>query len=248
MAKKILITGASSGIGKALAYEFAARGYTLALTARRLEVLEETKRDLQVKTGGALTVEVRRMDVNDQANVFEVIKELAGLLNGLDVVVVNAGITGKCKTGAGDYPRSLEVIQTNLLGAMHTIEVAVETFREYGKGHLVGISSVASFRGLPLFAAYCASKAALNVYLEAVRSELFEQKIDVSILKPGFIETPLVKGMKKPPFMIGVDKAAVLMADMIEAKVKSSTVPRMPWSVISKVMKMVPEAVISKLK
>lgn len=246
MNKSILITGASSGIGRAVSREMAARGYSLALTARRLDLLSEVKEEILQEIPSA-TVEVRALDVTDNDAVFAVVRELAETLQGLDIVFANAGVGLGEKIGAGQFGKARQTIEVNLLGAMATIDAAVAHFLQRGKGHVVGTCSVAAFRGMPRSSSYSASKAAFATYLEALRAEAYRKNIDVTVLYPGYIDTPLNDMLPNRPFLISLEKGATIIADLIEKKVKSSTVPAFPWAVVGRLLKILPTGIIAKL-
>jgi short-subunit dehydrogenase len=246
MPKKILITGASSGIGRALSYELASRGYALALTARRMETLEEIRDDLKAKHPSA-TVVVNPLDVVAYDSVPEVVSACVDKLGGLDILFANAGIGLGEKVGTGSFSKARQTIETNLLGAVATVDAAVEYFLAKGRGHIVGVSSVAAFRGLPRSSSYSASKAGLAIYLEALRAEVLWKNIAVTVLYPGYIDTPLNDMLPSRPFLITVEKGARMIADMIERKVKSSAVPVWPWCILGRMLKWLPTSVVAKL-
>ena len=245
MPKKILITGASSGIGRALAYELAGRGYALALTARRMETLEEIRDDLQAKYPSA-TVVVHPLDVVAYDSVPGVISACAEDLGGLDILFANAGISLGEKIGKGRFEKAQRTIETNLIGAMATVDAAVQYFLDQGHGHIVGTCSVTAFRGLPRMSSYGAAKAGFSLYLESLRAEVYRKDIHVTVLNPGYIDTPLNDMLKSRPFLISAEKGAAMIADMIERKVKSSTVPVWPWCLLGRIMKLLPTSVVAK--
>ncbi|MBU3916425.1 SDR family oxidoreductase, partial [bacterium] len=244
MSKSVMITGASSGIGKALAYELAKKGYSLALTARNIEQLEEIKDEI-AKQGNSSNIIVRKLDVTDTDDVYAAVEELSKQLGGLDIIVANAGIAIAGSVGRGQFENTKRMIETNMIGAMATIDAATAHFLAKGSGHLVGISSVAAFRGMPRNSAYCASKAGIATYLEAIRAELYKKKIDVTVLYPGYIDTPLNNTLKSRPFLIPVEKGASIIARLIEKKVKSATVPVFPWNIVGRLMKILPTGIIA---
>ena len=246
MTKSIMITGASSGIGKALAFELAKRGNSLGLTARRMEQLETIRDEIQ-NLYPDVTVEVRSLDVTAYDAVFETVRDLADALNGLDIVIANAGIGLNESIGTGQFETSRKTIEVNLIGAMATVDAAVTYFLEQGTGHIVGVSSVGAFRGMPTDGSYGASKAGLANYLEALRVEVYGKNIDVTVLYPGYIDTPMTESLTSKPFVISAEKAAGIIAGMIEKKVKSSTVPVFPWNLIGRLLKILPAGVIAKI-
>ncbi len=239
MSKTIVITGASSGIGQRLAHEFAARGYQLGLLARRLEVLEELKAEVQAKHP-AINIHCASLDVSQPNDVRKALQELASKMGNLNIVVANAGIASSAKIGSGRFAADQAVVETNITGAFATIDTAVEIFKQQGQGHIVAIASVAAFRGMPTAATYCASKAALSTYMDALRAELYHSPIKVTTLFPGYIDTPINNMMPNRPFVISVEKGGKIIADLIERQVKSSTVPVWPWNLIGPVMKVIP--------
>jgi short-subunit dehydrogenase len=246
MTQKILITGASSGIGKALAFEMANRGYAIGLTARRKDELEKIRDEIK-KENPNTAVAVRKLDVTDYDDVSIAVKSITEELSGLDIAFVNAGIGLGEEVGKGQFEKSRKTIETNLTGAMATIDAAVNYFLEAGRGHIVGVASVAAFRGMPRSASYSASKAGLSIYLEALRAETYRKNIDVTVLYPGYIDTPLNSMLKNRPFLISVEKGAAIIARLIEKKVKSSTVPVFPWNIVGRLLKILPTSVISKI-
>ncbi|WP_020406072.1 SDR family oxidoreductase [Hahella ganghwensis] len=245
MAKTVVLTGASSGIGKTLAVEFANRGYHLGLTARRLEALESLAAQIQADHPG-IQVECRSLNVNEVAQVKTVLQDIHKALGKFDIVIANAGIGGNGSIGSGKLQQDIGIIQTNLIGAMATIDAAVEIFKQQHSGHVVGISSVAGFRGVPGAAAYSASKAALATYLDALTTELYHTPIKVTTLYPGYIDTPLNNKLKKRPFLIDVKTGARIMANMIEKEVTESTVPVYPWSLIGRLLKNLPRSMLAR--
>ena len=247
MAKSVVITGASSGIGAALAHEFANRGYNIALCARRVEKLEALQQALTQKNGN-LQVITAALDVNALDTVPNVLNDIKSRLGNIDIVIANAGITGVRRTGSGDLSVDKSIMQTNLFGAIATIDAAVAIFREQGFGHIVGMSSFSAFRGIPGSAAYSASKAALTNYLQAVGTELYRKKdIKVTAIHPGFIRTEIDDNIDKFPFVIDADKAANTMVNAIEKGKTDIVVPSWPWAILRKVIPKLPESIIAKV-
>jgi short-subunit dehydrogenase len=247
MTKNAVITGASSGIGAALAREFASRGYNIALCARRIEKLESLQQEL-VQNNSNIEVITSALDVNELDTVPTVLSEIKSRLGNLDIIVANAGITGVRRTGSGDLTIDKSIIQTNLYGAIATIDAAIAIFREQGFGHIVGMSSFSAFRGIPGSAAYSASKAAVTNYLQAVGTELYRKKdIKVTATHPGFIRTEIDDNIDKFPFVIDADKAAKTMVNAIEKGKTDIVVPSWPWAILRKVMPKLPESVIAKI-
>lgn len=245
--KSVVITGASSGIGAALAREFAKRGYNIALCARRIEKLETLKTELS-QSNSRIKVISAALDVNELETVPTVLNDLKAQLGPLDIVIANAGITGVRRTGSGDLSVDKRIMQTNLYGAIATVDAAVAIFRDQGFGHIVGMSSFSAFRGIPGSAAYSASKAALTNYLQAVGTELFRKKdIKITAIHPGFIRTEIDENIDKFPFVIDADKAARTMVNAIEKGKADIVVPGWPWALLRKVIPLLPNSVMAKI-
>lgn len=238
MSKSIFLTGAAGGLGEGMARAFAARGHALALTGRRVDRLEALAEDL--RRAGAGTVVVHRLDVTDFASVPIVMRQAASELGGLDVVIANSGIGGSTAIGRGGFDAARSIIETNLLGAMATVDAAVELFYEQGHGHVVGVTSVAGVRGLAMQGAYSASKSGLSRYLEAVSAEVQGTSIQVTDLAPGFIDTELNRHMSSRPFVVSAEKGTEAMVDLIERGVGFAYVPRWPWTLLAQVLKVLP--------
>jgi short-subunit dehydrogenase len=127
------------------------------------------------------------------------------------------------------------------------VSAALKIFRRQGHGHIVATASVAGYRGLLRNAAYSASKAGLATYMDAVRLEVMKDNIDVSVINPGFIDTEINRSLPNRPFVIDVKKGASLFADLIEKRVKASTVPRLPWAIVAPLMRVLPDSIVSKM-
>src|SRR4051795_3837744 len=179
MTKTILITGASSGLGAEMARQLAAKGYDLALGARRVERLEE----LRAKIKGDhpdRRVEVRALDVNDDEQVFEVFRAFRADLGTLDRVIVNAGLGKGAPLGTGGFAANHETAMTNFVGALAQTEAAMEIFRDQQAGHLVMISSMSAMRGMPkTITTYAATKAGVAHLAEGVRVDVMDTPIKV---------------------------------------------------------------------
>lgn len=247
--KKIIITGASSGIGRNLALEFAKRGYDLGLTARRYDLLKTLKDEIHSKYGGEIKVELRVLDVTMYKEIFKVFRELNTDLGGITHVIANAGRGGSKSVGSGNFLTDREVIETNLLGGMATVEAAAEIFKASNiQGHIIGISSIAGFRGFPGDASYCASKAGFTAYLESARLDLKKYGIHVTSILPGFIDTPINSHMKERPFVVSAEEGARKIANLIERKVDESAAPVLPWLFVGWLLKLIPNFIWKRIK
>ncbi len=241
--QNVFITGASSGLGKQMAKEFASRGYNLALTARRLDILDALKQELEQEY--KIKVFVASLDVQDPQQTVEVLAAAAKELGGLDKVLANAGIGYTERIGTPNaFEHARQMINTNVIGAMATIDAAVQLFRQQGHGHIVAISSVAAFRGMPGSSAYCASKSAVTTYAEALRAETHNENIDVTLLSPGYIDTPINQGAASRPFLIDLEKGGNILVSLIEKKVKRSTVPSWPWGIVARLLACLPTGLL----
>lgn len=220
----VFLTGASSGIGEGLALALAKRGAVLGLVARRREMLDDLA-DRCRKLGG--TARVFALDVTDEASVAEAADEMRSEFGRIDILIANAGIGGNDEETRSYWPLSVKkVIDINLLGAVNAVHAVVPQMVDRGSGHLVAISSLAGFRGLPKSAAYSASKAGMTAFFESLRLDLKHKGIDVTIIQPGFIKTPLTSGRKnKMPFLMELDDAIPLFIKAIEKKKRFAAFP-----------------------
>ncbi|HMV42638.1 MAG TPA: SDR family NAD(P)-dependent oxidoreductase [Leptospiraceae bacterium] len=245
----MIITGASSGIGRHLAFEYASRGFALGLTARRFELLQKLRNEIYEKFGSNIKVEIRTLDVTDYKKIYSVLKDLAHSLGNITHVVANAGLAGSSPIGSGKFLHDKFVIETNLIGAMATVDAAAEIFKsQKSPGHIIGISSIAGFRGFPGNASYCASKAGFTVFLESARRDLKDFNILVSTIHPGFIATDINAHIPSKPFVVSVEKGASELAKLIDQKVIVSSVPKFPWGLIGFLLKWIPNVIWQRLK
>lgn len=245
MTQTALIVGASRGIGASLARELAARGMTLGLLARNGQQLDALAAELRQQFG--TRAETAVLDVNDRDSVQPVMQSLMQRLGQVDIVVANAGVLGWRKAGDGNVAEDRRIIETNLLGAIAVIDAAVAQFKQQGRGHVVGISSISAYRGIPGSGAYSASKAALTNYLDALRMELANKNIAVTVVHPGFVKTEIGPNMDKYPFAAEPEKVAKEIADGIARKKKNLIVPRFPWTLVMPAMKLLPDSVMRKV-
>lgn len=244
MRRTVVITGASAGIGRALAFEFAHRGYNLGVTARRRTVLEDLRaRILESPKCADLRIELASFDVGDEEATSAELRRLFAALGGVDIVVANAGVNDLTHVGKGDLSKESRLIRTNVIGAIATVDAAVEHFLVRGSGHVVGISSLASLQPMREQAAYCASKAAFSMYLSSARHELKTSNIVVTDILPGFVKTDIVEGVDIAtlPFAVSVEQAAREIATLVEKRVKRGIVPWFPWALLKPLFGHVPQ-------
>ena len=243
----ILITGASAGLGRGMAREFARRGRRLALCARRLDALQALKDELARDCPEA-QVSIRSLDVDNFDQVFEVFRAFAEELGQLDRVIVNAGIGKGVAIGKGGFKHNLRTASTNFLGALAQCEAAVEIFREQNAGHLVTVSSMSAFRGLKgSVTTYAATKAGLANLSEGIRVELLNTPIKVTTLFPGYILTDINRDIDNAPFRVDEATGCRAMVKAIESEAAEVCVPRWPWAAMKPVMQTMPLSALARL-
>ncbi len=217
----MVITGASSGIGLELARLYLKRGAHVAAIARRGELLQSLAKEFPAQ------VECYALDVCDTQAVQVACEDFIGRVGMPDVVVANAGVSvGTMTQHPEDIDSFRQVMDTNVLGMVNIFQPFVASMRMAKKGTLVGIASVAGFRGLPGAGAYSASKAAAISYLESLRVELHRSDVKVVTVCPGYIRTPMTAANPYPmPFILDADVAAERIANVIERKTAFVVIP-----------------------
>jgi len=242
MSLRVFLTGASSGLGEALARHYAAGGARLGLVARRADALTALAASLP---GDHRTYPA---DVADSAALAEAAADFLRTVGVPDVVVANAGISvGTLTEHADDLPVLARVLRTNVVGVAATFQPFVAPMREAGRGTLVGIASVAGIRGLPGAGAYCASKAALIAYLESLRVELRGSGVRVVTISPGYVATPMTAVNPYPmPFILRADDAAARIARLIGRGASYAVVP---WqmAIVGTLLRALPNALYDPL-
>ena len=218
----VFITGASSGLGAALARHYAASGATVGLAARREADLGRVAQGLD-----AARVATYVVDVRDAPALSRACRDFAARFGPPDVVIANAGVSrGTLTELEEDVPAFHAVVETNLMGLVHTFQPFLAAMRAARKGTLVGVASVAGFRGLPGSSAYSSSKAAAIVYLESLRVELHGSGVGVVTICPGYIATPMtVRNPYRMPFLLQPDVAARKIARAIESRRRFYVLP-----------------------
>ena len=249
--RNTLITGASSGLGAEMARQLAATGHHLALTARRLDRLEQLRDELLAVHPG-LEITVHALDVNDHDQVFDVFTRSIADLGGLDRVIVNAGLGKGARIGTGNFAANRETAQTNFVAAMAQCEAAMEHFYERSAGHLVVVSSMSAMRGLPgSVTSYAATKAGLAHLAEGIRMDLVGRRLDIAVttLFPGYIASEMNDQLpsERPPLMVETETGVRSMIKAIEKEVDTAAVPGWPWAPLGQVMKHAPRGVVRKM-
>jgi len=235
-ALNVFITGASSGIGAALARHYAARGAKLGLFARRGDALDALAGELP--SGATATYSG---DVRDPQTLIRAAHDFIARFGVPDIVVANAGISRGTLTDHGeDLPAIRMVFDTNVAGIVHTFHPFIATMRQARRGALVGIASIAGFRGLPGGGAYSASKAAAITYLESLRVELAGSGVAVVTICPGYVATPMTDGNPyRMPFLVPADEAARLIARAIARRSRFYVFP-WPMAIVGVGLKLMP--------
>lgn len=247
MRKNILITGASSGLGRGMAIEFAKMGRNLALCARRLDRLEILKSELQAINPN-IDIIIKSLDVNDHPAVFTVFEEFKQEMGQLDRVIVNAGMGKGASIGTGYFEANKQTAETNFVAALAQCEAAVTIFRAQNAGHLVTISSISAVRGFRrALNVYAASKAALTCLSEGLRIDLAKTPIKVSTVHPGFIRSEINEKVEKVPFIVDTETGCKAMVKAIEKEGANSYVPGWPWVIVQALMRIAPLSMLAKM-
>lgn len=221
MYKTILITGASSGIGKALAEFYAASSVTLILTGRDVDRLKETQKSCEAKGAKVIT---KAIDVTDQKGMDKWLNEV-DKKHPLDLLIANAGVSSMGK--APDRSAFDRIMGTNFTGVLNTVWPVMQRMKERKAGHIAVVSSLTAYRGYPRRGPYCTSKAAVKMMCECWRIELEPFNVFLSTIFPGFIRTPLTDANKfKMPLLMEPEQAAEVIA---RGLVKKKAVIAFPW-------------------
>jgi len=247
MRKNILITGASSGLGKGMAKEFAKQGCNLALCARRFELLEQLKSEL-AQVNPNITISIKVLDVNDHEQVFSVFNAFKDELNGLDRVIINAGMGKGASIGTGYFNANKQTAQTNFVAALAQAEAAMEIFRAQNHGHLVTISSISAVRGFRrAMTVYAATKAAITSLSEGIRIDVMHTPIKVSCVHPGFIRSEINEKVKTVPFIVDTETGCKALVKAINKEKANSFVPSWPWAFLHWILRIAPLSTIRKM-
>ncbi|MCB9476843.1 MAG: SDR family NAD(P)-dependent oxidoreductase [Deltaproteobacteria bacterium] len=240
-----MITGASSGIGKALALKFGREGYDVAMLARRPGPLADAA--AQVRDYGAEVWEFP-VDITDRDAFAKVFDDLLAKTGGrLDVFVANAGIGPATPAKAFDLEAAQQTIDLNCSAFVQGIAMAMRPLRKIGRGHLVAISSLAAFRGIRKSAVYCASKALESAFMESLRLDLRGTDIHCLTVHPGYVDTPIhdEKTKKKLPHLVPAATAADLIYKGIETRANEVNFPA-PLVAMARLGQMLPNALFDR--
>ncbi|MGL4424045.1 MAG: SDR family NAD(P)-dependent oxidoreductase [Gemmataceae bacterium] len=241
--KVAIITGASSGIGFALAEALAAANYNVGAVARRTELLQELQTRVQAR-GQSLTI--AQVDVGQRQATVDTLRRLQDQLGPVDLLIANAGV------GVPSGAREMQIenvelmMQVNYFGVVYAFEALLPSMIERNAGHLVAVSSLAAYKGLPGSAGYCASKAAVNNYCESLRIELSRTKVDITVVCPGFIDTPMTKQNPRPmPLLMSPEKAATRILRGIARRPGVFNFPWRMW-LLMQTLRWLPDSVIAR--
>ncbi|MBL79786.1 MAG: short-chain dehydrogenase [Nitrosomonadaceae bacterium] len=242
MPLKVIITGASSGLGKALAKHYASLGANLGLIARNKISLEDLTKELDTDAT------FYDIDVRDAESMRSAANDFMKRYGCPDIVIANAGISQGTLTEYIEDSKIFEsILSTNITGVVNSFQPFVTVMRAQNKGSLVGISSVASYRGLPGGGAYSASKAAVNLYLESLRVEMHGSEISVITICPGYIVTPMTENNPfQMPFIMTAEVAAKKIGYIINHKKLFSVIP---WqmAIVARILKLLPNCIYDLL-
>ena len=245
MAPLVFITGASSGIGQALAARYAQAGWRLALIARRTDVLSEWAQAQALSSDRYAVYGADVADIDAIVAAGHACLQAQGLP---DVVIANAGISiGMDSARREDLDVMVRTFAVNNVGLAATFHPFITPMVQRGAGTLVGIASVAGIRGMPGHGAYCASKAAAISYCESLRGELRASGVKVVTLSPGYIDTPLTRRNRYPmPFLMATDDFAQRAVRAIASGVAHRVIP-WPMAIVARILRVLPTALLDRL-
>ncbi len=236
---KIIIIGATTGIGRSLAELYASKGHQIAVTGRRVALLEEIK-----AANPTSRVNVCEMDVTDYVSSRKKMNELAILMNGVDLIIINAGV-GFPKA---NFEQEIDTININVRGFMALANWSYEYFSKNGGGQIVGVSSLAALTGSAYAPEYHASKAFMSNYMSGLRmrSAKFNHNITVTDIRPGFVDTPMTKQNKGMFWVATPEKAAAQIAVAVTSKKKIAYITKR-YILIAIILKIMPEWLLTKV-
>lgn len=234
MKKKVAIIGATSGIGRELAYQMHAEGHIVGATGRRVERLEELKNKLKNR------IHIEYMDVTETEDTVTQLDQLIKKMGGLDIIVLNAGVSNYRDKSKG-RETDLHVIDVNIRGFANLAAYSFAKFEEQGHGQIVGISSIASLFGWGLSAPYNASKAFVNNYLQGYRQKANHSTADITVttILPGFVRSEMTEGEGVLFWMASTEKAVSQMADAIQKRKNIAYITKR-WRLVAWLIKIIP--------
>lgn len=243
---KVIVLGASKGIGRAVARALAERGEQLFLLGRDTEDLEQSARDLEQRAGGKIRVEVAACDLEDTHSFEPALRKAEAALSGFDVVVVTAALFGTQEQLEQDIALTERLLCVNFANTIVFCEHVRKHLLARGGGTLCVVSSVAGERGRKPVVLYGASKAGLSAYLEGLDHKFRAQGLRTVCIKPGFVKTSMTSGLKPPPFAGEPGQVAADIVAAIDAGKPVVYTPRI-WGLVMFVIRLLPRFVMRKL-
>jgi short-subunit dehydrogenase len=239
-----VVTGASSGIGRALALRLASSGYAVGLIARRHELIEKVA--TQIAAAGGIAASAGA-DVSDRDSLRSAVATIEARLGPTAVMVANAGFGAPTRLDPLNISEVEQMIRVNLMGVIYSIEAVLPGMIARNSGQVVAVSSLGAFKGLPGESAYCASKAAVNAYLEGLRIALHSSGVVVTTVCPGFVDTPMTPMDSATPFQMSADEAARRIARVVIRRRGGVVKFPLAMSLVMAVLARLPDAIVGRL-
>ena len=237
-----IVVGASSGIGAALVKNLAKKGYHVAALARRQDKLDELAQSIKVST----IIKTVQHDVTRFDDIPAAFASIVDELGGLDMIIYAAGVMPNVEPDEYDFAKDQQQVEINLMGAMAWLNLAARRFQIAKRGTIIGIGSVAGDRGRQGNPAYHTTKAALATYLESLRNRLSQHGVQVTTIKPGFVDTIMLEGVEKTFWVISPDQAADLIIRAAEKGRQIAYVP-FQWRYLMLIIQHIPSFIFRKL-
>jgi short-subunit dehydrogenase len=243
--RNVWVTGASSGLGRALSLWFARRGARVWAGARRIEQLDALAADRTALPGAIVPVQLDVADVPALRRTLLDSDEKAD--GGIDLVIANAGVGGGANPRKDTWAHVERMLQVNVVGAAATLAALAPRMAERGRGHLVGMSSLAAWIVAPNMGTYSATKSFLEVYCDGLRLDLSSAGVHVTCIHPGFVKSEMTAGNKfKMPFLLETEDATERMGRAILRRVKTFAYP-WPMVVVTRAAQLLPDAVVARV-
>jgi len=242
---KVIVVGASSGIGEAVAKQLAGAGASVALLARRQSELDRVAGE--IRAAGKGQVFVHAHDVTHFDEVPALFEKVVSELGGLDGIVYASGVMPPLEEGEYAFAKDRQMVEVNLLGAMAWLNPAAATFEAQHGGTIIGISSIAGERGRRGNPGYCTSKAAFSTYLESLRNRLARYGVNVTTVKPGFVDTAMTQGKPGLFWVISPEQAAETTLSVARRGAGAQAIVPWRWNLVMGVVRTLPSFVFRRL-